>query len=136
MKNLKLKLLATIVTLFILIIGIAILTPFGGYVLAYINDYNKAVGDTLTADMWNNLDDDFGVNVVKKTCGTAGDAYSAQGATYGDCTCDSGEAIGGGCNLNGAAPASTMNSSMPFNNDTWRCETTSGSLENVYVFCL
>jgi len=60
MKNIKIKLTAIFVIMFVLIISAAVLSPFGAYVLAYLNSYNMSAGDTVTQTMWNNLDDDFG----------------------------------------------------------------------------
>ncbi|PLX28055.1 hypothetical protein C0583_02380 [Candidatus Parcubacteria bacterium] len=75
MKNLKF-LTTSFVIIFVLIVSVAVLLPFGSYVLAYLNSYEKAEGDLLTEEMWNNLDDDFG--------GISSDCHIVEGLEYAE----------------------------------------------------
>lgn len=45
--------------LIFLIVALVVFSPLKNYALAYLNSYSKNAGDLVTAQMWNNLDDDF-----------------------------------------------------------------------------
>ncbi|PLX28056.1 hypothetical protein C0583_02385 [Candidatus Parcubacteria bacterium] len=88
MKNYKSTLAISFVTVFVFVVSVAVLSPFGSYVMAYLNSYEKSSGDLLSVEMWNNLDDDFGK--------ISGDCRVVSGETYAQemtLSCDADETV-------------------------------------------